>query len=110
MGRNAIIPEDYLILGPSDPDLEIRVLANLVEQEGEDRVRLGLGHANDLASEARVDEYTLPSGHGVNAHEGVDSLDLLTANVSPSRTGPLGLGNTAVDGTQVLQVLLEEGR
>lgn len=110
MRRNAIIPEHDRVLPPPYTDLEIGVVAELVEEEGEDGVGLGFGHADDLAREAGVDEDGFPACDGVHADDWVHGFDFLAADVGSGCARADRLGGTGVDSGERLEVLLEEWR
>lgn len=80
-----------------------------MEEEGEYRVGLRLRHADYAAREARVDVYALPARRRVDADDGVDSLDLLSANMKACGARSLCLSDGAMDGGQALKVLLQTG-
>lgn len=66
------------ILGPLEPNLEVVVLGDVLEEVRERVVRLVLGELDDALREALVDEEALPARNGVRADDGVDGLELGT--------------------------------
>lgn len=99
-----VVPNRDGIFLPTEAHLEVWVLADLVEQELEDRVGFSLGYPDDAAGEARIDIDALPARHGMDADERVYGFDLVTADVQPSGPGALSLGGGAVDRREALEV------
>ena len=67
------IPKHAAILPPADPQLEVRALDMLIE-ELEERVALGLFHLDDPDRVKRGHEDALASGLGMNADDRVDDV------------------------------------
>ena len=51
-----VVPEYHLVFTPSHADLEVRIFADLTEQEGEHGIGFGFRNPDDLAREAYKEE------------------------------------------------------
>src|SRR5690242_18099972 len=78
---------------------------NLVQQ-GDDVVTLGLGDADNLCDEARVEENALPASNRVSAHKWVFSGDWLAAYSAAKLARTLRLHFCRMHCCERLQVLL----
>lgn len=92
----SVVPERDRVGLPAEAHLEVRIATDLLEQEVQDGVRLGLGNSDDAARETWVDVDTLPAGDGVNADDRVDRLDGFATNVEVGSAGTLSLCHTTV--------------
>lgn len=67
-------------------------------------VRLGLGHADDVPHETRVEEQSFPSGHWVGTHKRVLGLYGVASDCVARATSTLRLVYCRVDRGETLQV------
>jgi len=109
MGDDPVVPDRDGVFLPLETHLKIGVLRNLVEEEVQDGVRLGLGHSDNSACKSGVDIDALPACAGVNTDYGMDGLHFVAADVGSSSASTLGLGSGAVDRGEALEVFLESG-
>ena len=113
-----------------EADLEVGVFADLAEEEAEDGIRLGFGHANNAANEACrhqcgkisrsftpeveleltwVDIDSLPTCSRMNSNHWVDSLDRLASHGMPGLACTICLSYGTVNCVERFKVFLERG-
>ena len=78
MEGGAVVPDCQRVLFPSEPDLELVVRCDMVPEELQHLVRLGLGELVDPLSEALVDKQTLPPCDGVRSDHRVYGRQMLS--------------------------------
>lgn len=122
----SIIPQRERVGFPPEPDLVIRIFADLMEQEGKDSIGFSFRNANDTSGKAwtpwlmmsvklwsaertRVDVDTLPTSCWVNSDDRVDSFDFGSTDGETGCSGTLCLSDSTVKGSQTFKVLLEAG-
>lgn len=82
--------------------MKIGIGGSLGVEEVEDRVRLGLGHAQDATREAGIHVDALPSGNRVDPNNGVDGFHWSPADRETEGPVTVGLSDRAVYRLQTL--------
>lgn len=78
MEGGAVVPDCQRVLFPSEPDLELVVRGDMVPEELQHLVRLGLGELVDPLGEALVDKQTFPPCDGVRSDHRVYGRQMLS--------------------------------
>lgn len=111
MASHTHVPSDHGARPVAKADLEVGATLDVRIEELQDRLRLFILEANDVASELPVDEESLLTGDGVSPNDRVDRLDRLALDNAAAFTAPreLGLFHAGVHGRKGLQVRAEVG-
>lgn len=105
--RNPVIPNHHRLLLPLNSSLEISAKSDVIIQKLQQRIRLFLFIAYDVAGELRVDEKSFLARNGVRANQWVLSDDWLSAYHSITRSRRLNLLNTRVSSLETVETALE---